>query len=324
MLDLYLKKKKYSFPNEWTELSPEQFAYLTSLLRTYQMGLLSAEDVRIMYFLNIAGLMPRRFRKTEKEEMFSTNVYKAAVQLNFFFKYVYEDQKAFGKLSPELRARLTKNDPNDLPNEPDIRAARKMKRHIEVNAIFAKNLIPKLPKTKLNGYTFDLEKEFLNTSFTAAQYVDAYAVFEVWSKKNNESSLDLMCAILYQDQNYSSEKAHKLVPHVQHLSLQVKWAVMLNYMAIHLYLAQRTKYSILFGGSGSSQKGKISLGFHDSIYSLIKSGYGKVEEMNLVKFLDLMLKELKDGVKALHGMELSLPDIASKTKLSVDQVKSLI
>ncbi|MDA3824132.1 MAG: hypothetical protein PF450_16180 [Bacteroidales bacterium] len=324
MLDLYLKKKKYSFPNKWEELSPEQYIYLTGLLRSYQLGLLTAEDVRIMYFLKVAGLMPRRFRKAEKEALFSENVYRAAVQLNFFFKYVYTDQKAFGKLDSDLRQRLTKNDPNDLPDEPSIRAARKMKRYIEVNAVFAHNLIPSLPKTNLKGYRFEVKKEFLDTSFTAAQYVDAYSVFEVWSKKNDEESLNLMCAILYQDENYSSERAHKLVPNVCHVSYQVKFAVMLNFMAIHLFLAHNTKYNILFGGSGSDKTGKISLGFHDSIYSLIKAGYGKVEDMNLNKFLDLMLKELIDGVKALHGMDTSLPDIASKTKLTVNQVKSLI
>lgn len=324
MLDLYLNKNKYSFPNEWKELTPEQFIYLTGLLRSYQFGQLKSDEVRMLYFLNIAGLMPRRFRKAEREEMFSENVYRAAVQLNFFFKYVYEDEKAFSNLKPELQAMITKNDPNDLPDDADIKAARKLKRHIEINANFALNLIPELPKTKLKGYTFELKKDFLNTSFIAAQYVDAYAVFEIWSTKNDEESLDLMCAILYQDKDYSSERAHKLVELTSQREYLLKYAVMVNYMAIHLFLAQSTKYSILFGGSGSDKEGKISLGFHDSIYSLIKAGYGKVEDMNLVKFLDLMLKELKDGVMALHGMDTSLPDIAKKTKLTINQVKSLI
>jgi len=324
MLDLYLKKKKYSFPNEWKELTPEQFIYLTGLLRTFEQKLLTEEEVRIMYFLKVAGLLPRRFRKTEKRELYSENVYRAAVQLNFFFKYVYEDKKAFEKLSPDLQELLTRNDPDNLPNEPDIRAARKLKRAMHVNSIFAHNLIPDLPGTKLKGYRFNLKKNFLDTTLTAAQYVDAYAVFEQWAKSNDEDSLNLMCAILYQKEDYSTEMSHKLVDQLSRVDYNTKFAVMINYIAIHLFMAQKTKYTILFGGSGSDKAGKISLGFHDSIYSLIKAGYGKVESMNLVKFLDLMLKELKDAVKSLHDAEISLPDIASKTKLSIEQVKSLL
>ena len=106
--------------------------------------------------------------------------------------------------------------------------------------------------------------------------------------------------------------------------MEIKQAILMNYMAIHIFLSQKTKYAILFSGTGTDKKGKITLGFHDSIYSLIKAGYGDVEKMNLVKFLDLMLKELKDSVKVLHDNEMSLQDIAAKSKLTVQQVKSLI
>lgn len=324
MLTLHLNKKKYQFNNEWEELSPEQFIYLTSLLRLYQSGILSSDEVRVMYFLKIAGLMPRRFRKKEKEELFSENVFRAASMINFFFKYVYENQKAFDKLDPELQEMITRNDPDLLKDTAEIRAVRKLKRYLDVDMIFPYNLIPVIPGTKLEGYIFKLENEFVNTSMTAAQYVDAYSVFERWSKENNPESLDLMVSVLYQGENYSAKKAHEILPEVKKLPGDVKFAVMINYMAIHLFMAQRTKYAILFSGSGTDKTGKISLGFHDSIYSLIKAGYGDVENTNLIKFLDLMLKELKDGVKALHDAEMKLEDIASKSKLTITQVNSLL
>jgi len=324
MLILHLKKKAYDFPSEWNELSPEQYIYLTKLLRLYQQGILKAGEVRVMYFLKVAGLIPRRFRKKEKEDLYSENVYRASNMIGFFFKLVYHNQKAFDNLDPELQKLILRTDPDDLPDKPEIRAARKLNRHLEVDAIFPNNLLPVLPGTKLKGFRFNLDNEFLDTSITASQYVDAYSVFEVWAERNDRNSLNLMAAILYQGDSYSSKKAHEQLPIIEKLPEDVKYGVMLNFMAIHLFMSKRTKYAILFSGTGSDKKGKISLGFHDSIYSLIKAGYGDVENDNLVKFLDLMLKELKDSVKALHDMDMKLDEIASKTKLTALQVKSLI
>lgn len=324
MLTLYLKDKEYNFPNEWGELTPEQFVYLTSLLQLLQTGRLKLDEVKVMYFLKVADLMPRRFRKMEKEELFAENVYRATEKINFFIKYVYSNKMAFDKLDLELKELVSKTDPELLEDTAEIRAIRKLKRSIEIDMVFPYNLIPKLPGTKFKGYQFELKEDFLHTSFTAAQYVDAYSVFEQWSKTNSNETLNLMFGILFQDKSYSEEVAHKNQEKIRKIPYDVKYAVMINFMAIHLFLAHRTKYAILFSGSGSDKAGKISLGFHDSIYSLAKTGYGEVEKMNLVKFLDLMLKELKDSVKTMHDSEMKLEDIASKAKLTVNQVNTLL
>jgi len=325
MLELWLNDKQYGFPNQWEELSQEQYIYLAGLLRKYHLGILSAGEVRVHYFLKVAGLMPRRIRKAEKERLFSENVYRAASMINFFFKYVYQNKKSFAQFDPELQQQLAHMDPDDMPDSPDVRAARKMKRQLEVNAVFACNLVTSLPGAySMKPYRFNLEDDFLDTSLTASQYVDAYSVFEMWAEHNKAKSLDLLVAILYQDKDYSSEKAYKRIDLAARIPSEIKHAILLNYMAIHLFLSQKTKYAILFTGTGTDKKGNITLGFHDSIYSLIKSGYGEVEKMNLVKFLDLMLKELKDSVKMLHENEMKLEDIAAKAKLTVSQVKSLL
>lgn len=325
MLTLHLNEKQYEFPNSWEELSQEEFIYLADLLRQYHQGILTAGDVRVHYFLKVSNLKPRRIRRAEREQLFSENVYRAASMINFFFKWVYHNKKSFATLPRELQEQLTHTDPDDLPDSLNVRAARKMKRHMEVNALFARNLVPVIPGVKsMKGYRFTLEHDFLDTSLTAAQYVDAYSVFETWAEKNETKTLDLLCGILYQQKDYSSEIAYNRQELARRIPIQIKQAILMNYMAIHIFLSQKTKYAILFSGTGTDKKGKITLGFHDSIYSLIKAGYGDVEKMNLVKFLDLMLKELKDSVKVLHDHEMKLEDIASKAKLTVHQVKSLI
>jgi len=325
MLTLYLKKKKYQFPNSWEKLTQEQFIYLAGLLRDYHLGILDAGEVRIRYFLMVAGLKPRRIRRAEREQLFTENVYRAASKINFFFKYEYENKKSFHNFPKELQEQLQHTDPEELPASVEVRAARKMKRSREVDVVFARNLVTELPGIhSMKAYRFNMENGFVDTSLTAAQYVDAYSVFESWSEKNEVMKLDLLCAILYQDKDYSSEKAYSRVELARTLSPEIKVAVVLNYMAIHVFFAQRTKYAILFTGTETDKTGKISLGFHNSIYSLIKAGYGDVEKMNLVKFLDLMLKELQDGVQAMHASEMKMEDIAAKSKLSIPQIIALL
>jgi len=325
MLTLCLNDKEYEFTNSWEELTQDQFIYLVDLLSKYHQGILDAGEVRIHYFLKVAGLKPRRIRKAEREQLFSENVYRAASMINFFFKWVYTNKKSFANFPTELQEQLTHADPEDLPDSVDVRAARKMKRYLEVDAVFARNLVTKIPGIhSMKAYRFTLEDDFLDTSLTAAQYVDAYSVWESWSERNDSKTLDLLCAILYQEKNYSSERAHNRLELAGTISMKIKQAIVLNFMAIHVFFSQRTKYAILFSGTESDKKGKISLGFHDSIYSLIKAGYGDVEKMDLVKFLDLMLKELKDSVKTLHDNEMKIEDIAAHAKLTVPQVNSLI
>jgi len=326
MLELYLNDNKYEFPNSWEELSQEQFICLSDLLHKYQKGEITAGDVRVKYFLQVAGLRPRRIRRAEQEHLFSENVYRACRMISFFFKWRYQNEKSFAGFAPELQQELLHTDPEDMEPTPEVRVARKMKRYMEVDACFARNLVPDIRvNRKISAYRLILEKNILNTSFTAAQYVDAYSVFENWSKDGSMDSLDLLVAILYQEKDYSADRAHENSKIIRwRFPENLKRAILLNYMAIHVFMSSRTKYAILFSGTETDRKGKITLGFHDSIYSLIKAGYGDVEEMNLVKFLDLMLKELRDGVVLLHENDMKIEDIAQKMKLTVHQVKSLI
>lgn len=324
MLELYLNDNKYEYPNQWDELTQDQFIYLSNLLHQYQQGLIDAGEVKVHYFLHVSGLKPRRIRKAEREQLFSENVFMACSFINFFFKWKYQNEKSFATFPPELQDDLLHTDPDDMEETQDVKAARRMKRHLELDACFAKNLIPDLRgNRRVNAYRFNLDQDFLDTSLTAAQYVDAYSVFESWTKDGSPSSLDLLVAILYQDKDYSSEMAYKNRDVVKGHPEEIKRAILLNFMAIHVFMSQRTKYAILFTGTGSDKKGKITLGFHDSIYGLIKAGYGDVEKMNLVKFLDLMLKELRDGVVMLKENDMKLEEIAKKMNLSVSQVNQL-
>ncbi len=65
----------------------------------------------------------------------------------------------------------------------------------------------------------------------------------------------------------------------------------------------------------------------DSLYSLSKAGYGDIEnlkKMSLIEMLNLLVKELRDAVHSLQGMEKSPTEIVEATKLSLDQVTFLM
>lgn len=63
------------------------------------------------------------------------------------------------------------------------------------------------------------------------------------------------------------------------------------------------------------------------MYHLVKTGYGsgkEIENMNLMQYFDILLKELIDGVKELRAMKMDVVEISKKTKLSITQVKQLL
>lgn len=324
MYEFYLNDNKYAVVNAWEELSQDQFIYLADLLWRYQQGEIDAGEVRIQFFLYVSGLKPRRIRRAEREQLYCENVFRICQHMDFFFKWKYKNQKAFEAFPPELQERLLHTDPEDMEESANIRAARKLKRHLEIDACFAKNLIPDLKgNVRVQAYRFILTDQFLDTSLTAAQYVDAVTVFDNWSKKPTAESLNLLVAILYLAGKYTSEQAYKNVEIIARYPEKVKRAILLNFMALHLFLSQQTQYAILFTGTGTDSKGKINLGFHESLYSLEKVGYSNVEDMDLVKFLQVMVKELKDAVQTMHANEMKIEEIAKKVKLPIRDVRKL-
>ena len=50
--------KKYQYPSQWEELSPEQYLMLVLLLLEFMQGNISAQEVRLAYFLNVSNVNP--------------------------------------------------------------------------------------------------------------------------------------------------------------------------------------------------------------------------------------------------------------------------
>ncbi len=210
MLEVKFKNKTYSFPNGWGELNSKQFIYLVSLLMAFSKDQMSPDQVRTLFFLEVAGLKPRRFRKKEQESLFSENVYSISRQINFMFRIQYQNEKSFAALPSETRELLIHNLPEELDdNSAEMRAARKLKKKVVIDGVFASNLVPEIQtrRARLSGYYFDLTGNLLNSDLQADQFIDATIAFDQFLSTGEEIYLDLLVATLYPEGYISPAKS---------------------------------------------------------------------------------------------------------------------
>lgn len=321
-MKIKLGNNSYSFPEKWHELKPNQYHMLCEQLFDYTNGNLSIDELRAKFFCAVIGM---EFKPSDdKNDLLWENIYRLSNEFRFFLKINYK-----GNLSPvpiELREQLKKRTPDEINSaEPIIRWVKKLKYTYAIDAVFAKNLLPsiQLKDKKLYGYRFNLSAKFLKTTLTAQQFVYASMALDAYFKSNDENDLNMLIAILYGKDNPDL---------FAELNPVTKFAVLLNFQAVMAFLMNKTKYSIIWHrGSNSNntekKKNRYAVGAADSLYSLAKLGYGSIEELteiNLVRYLDLLLKNINDSVMMLHDHEVSVADIAERTGLSIPLITEII
>lgn len=350
MYNFFLNDNQHTIKNQWDELSTEEFIFLNSLLKQFRMGLISLFDVRTVLVLKLMGVDVRRIN-LKKSGNLNENVYHLSRQMNFFYKIVYEDKKAFSAISAKYKKQLENTFPEDLPQDPEIRAAAKLKKQITVSAEFAKNLVPelKIGRTRYVGYQFNIIEGLATTTLTALQFSEAQKVVQQYAKTESHDLLNLLCSILYSPfekggrgdlspsgggaggglYSESQSIAHSI--QFKKVDTATKEAILLNFCAITNFIVHQTKYSILFCGPESKKETKkskkYSLGLADNMYMLSKKGYGdsiQMENSNLFKFLDLLIKELADNVHELEKAGKKKAEIAEIMNLTITQINELL
>jgi hypothetical protein len=285
---------------------------------------ISAQEVRMAYFLNVSNINPKAVTKRNRAR-FHENLFRITRTLNFMFRYEYPDG-ALDEVMPELRKALVKTLPNDMSDHVELQYVKKLKRQIFPDLVFAKNLLPeiKINGKKYSGYIFELHDEIIHTSLTAEQYVNANLLYGKYINTRNPSYLDLLVATLYCPKNTD---AISFADTAEKLDDVAKQAVFICFQAIQTFLATRTKYAILWNRKPTDKNDKFSLGLSDSIYSLSSAGYGslnEVSQMPLTAFFDLLLKNIIDAVKTLRDMKMKKDEITEKTGLSLFQINKII
>ena len=320
MLTIYFGQHSYQIQDQWEDLTPDQFIHLVDLLTSFTNGDLTTDMVRTLFFLKVAGIKPRRIRSKEKEELYSENVFRISRRLNFMFRVVYENEKAIQSMNPEVRHELLRWLPEEIEGDiPELRIARKLKKHIEIDCIFAKNLVPEIRMRRAiyPGFRMNRIGEVLNTDLPAGDFIDATTLHDQYMKSGSEEILNQMVSLLYK----LPEGVAASIP------AGTRAAILFNFRAILLFLTHQTQYGILWKAGKTNQDEKISIGFVDSLYSLAKAGYGdttRLKTISVVEFLDLLLKEVIDTVKTLKDAKMDLTKIAEVTKLSLNQIQSIL
>ena len=324
MRELNFGKNTYTFPDTWEELNREQYLMLIDAIIDYQAGLTNALGCRATWFCNIAGIDTKR--RDNKNDQFWENIYRASDLFRFFFELEYTDAKgnvkSLDKLPRDIRDKLRKYPPSELPDEPEYQWAAKLNHRYVIDGVFPKNLLPEINIKGhfYPGYHFHRTGSLVETSLTAGQFISAVTAYNAYVADNTDEHLNKLIQVLY-----FYEKPAVVAKAVNYASDRVKFGILLNFQAILAFLMNKTRYSIIWNRKENDDtKNKLSIGIADTVYSLEKDGYENIEEANLFKYLDLLLKNIIDSVRMLNENEVDIGEISEKTGLTINQIKKII
>jgi len=312
---------KYHVHNAWEELTPDEYLKVIAALMLHERGKMSLLELRTRLFCTLANI--KRYVPAKYMARFSDNLYRAALNMNFCYKFVYLDDR-FNNLSPEMQQRLERTSPDDI-DDPEAVVARKFKRAVALDACFGRQLLPCIRisrKRHLQGYTFDVTGNLADSNLTAEQYIAAEAVHRCYRSDDSERYLNMLVAILYSPQPYRSENMQKLLPTVATLSPVIKRAVLVNFEAIMQFLATKTKYSVMFTAAKTDNR-EQSTGLSNVLYALAEKGYGSLNEVSgysVITLFELMLKSIEDTVRRLSDSGMNKAKVAAEMSLPIEVI----
>lgn len=320
--------------NQWEELTATEYKSVLKSIMQFVNSEITLLQLRLNVFFLLSGLKPRLTRKADKADQQAENIYRIAKKMNFMIRIEYENNKSFSKLPKGIRGMLERYIPSELDPTPEVRWATKENRTIHPDLVFAANLIPTIGRRRhtMKGYTFELNDKILTTSLTTSQFIDAQTVATEIQETGKESLLNLLVAILYRQSMpclYDPQQSAQLAKTLGWLDMETKKAIFINFNAIQSFLYTRTKYSILFNASASAgsatDKGKKhNIGLESVAYSLIKAGYGDIENGNLVKFFEIMYSDLISNVTSLQKQGHPIDKIAEVTGLTISKINQIL
>jgi len=328
MISLYLGENEYKFPNSWEELTQDQYLAMLPLFQQYSEETISVSDVKALWFTDIAGLKGMRVPK-KKRNLHAENIYRMSREFSFMFQIEYP-KGSLDNISPDLRSKLRKTPPEDLEQTPEVRYLSRQDYQYKIDACWCKNLVPDITvgKLKLKGYTTDLKGNMLQTSMVASQFNLVTELLSQYEASQNKLYLRMIVACLYAPEGESfngdliADRADQLIG-IDEIVLD---AILLNLQAFLTFIKLKTKWGLLWKHT-PSKKGGVSIGANESLFNLSERNHGdfeKIDQMPLIKFLDLMLKDLYDAVKTMKDHEMDVVEIASKAGLSIHQVKQIL
>lgn len=184
---------------------------------------------------------------------------------------------------------------------------------------FARQFMPRL--AGFASYSISTECSCLTCSLSALQYIEAVGAMEA-----GEAQMPLLAATLYCPQPYDTAKALDMVTVMRKQSPVDLLAVRMVFEALVNFIYSRTHFSILAKFKAKSQS-PIATTMADSLFDLATEGYGtvgEVEQINVITYLSILRKKTIDTVLSMRSMEMSTPEIASRTSLPIEVINDIV
>lgn len=309
------------FPSGWEELSPEQWLGVVDSMLEFGSRKCDFTTFQIRLVESIVGKLPH----DPSNAVLCENFFRLTELFSWPYVYTYKDER-YDRLSDRTKELLRYHLPSQLDQgDPEVRIASSFEARVDFDLCFAAQLLPCLPSDPgMRGYRFSCRGTLASTSITARQYVSAMSLLEALSpdaEYQDEILSSLLCVLYTRNDCDMEEYPAGRIP------FNERMAVMYNFRAVNEWLSRLPKYDLLFHRSGTSGDGhKSPLGMEASLYALTEKGYGDIDTvggMDLLTYLDVLLKQTVDSILSLHSCRMKPQEIASELGLSVDQVVSI-
>ena len=160
------------------------------------------------------------------------------------------------------------------------------------------------------GYRLDVSPAGLvDCTLKAEQYVDALSLTDLYTRSRSDEALVKLCDTLYgTSEGFSRDEMV---------------AVYYNFRGILDWLHKLPQYSILFSRASRKNGGESPLGLSGSIFSLSKSGYGtlkEIQDLDVFTYLGALVQMSVESIRQLAAAGLKPVQIADKLNLPVSEV----
>lgn len=347
MIEIKSQKGNLSIPNAWGDLSEEQYLDVISLI--YLEPVKNNSSMEMLEFrlklLQILTDYKRSSKKYSPEDQEDINNLLSilATKISFVHRPYYADDELFEVMSDELGSALKNNFPYDLMGgafDAEILQFHDLLHFSPaIHYNMKQNPLPILTLGKRFGRDVKIQGPIFNTdalgvaitNITAGEYVDAQEFYGLYNATKELRYLQMLSFVFYRNYPGTYDAAKSQQQLNQPLFAKTDPRFYLGFyhffQNIQEYFFLHPVYGILYvRKEDKKETSKIRIGASESIYNASANGYGdvaKIKEYNLTDYMNLMVKDIKDGVARLRAYKKKDIEIANSLNIPLETIKQL-
>jgi hypothetical protein len=174
-----------------------------------------------------------------------------------------------------------------------------------------------------NGAIFEVKNGIPITTITAEQFVDAFSVYSYFNQENKPETLYLLVSILFSSP-YDNKKAIQKSATFRYMKSNQMYGVYIQFLALLNYLKKAFPY--LFYSNDADKTAGYNLGFAETMYSIVESGYGSAKEvghMNLIDYLNVLTRKRLEMLRAMKQNKMNAIEIHRDTGIPYELIEQI-